>query len=153
MDITSSYWVTHRKTGSDLGSRTVQIVQLILFIFGVFFQLQLVAEEKMSNAKGEITGISEWKERWALTAFHSQTTCYLVFNALRDVHNLWISHKYMKNQSKERKPTWYQSDYPIQIIMNQWLKATQTNSPDRAPQTSPGLPIRKENLCSLGIAI
>jgi len=48
--------VTHRETGSDRGSRTVQ---RILLIFGGFYQLRLVAEEKMSKVKGEITGVYE----------------------------------------------------------------------------------------------
>ena len=33
------------------------------------------------------------------------------------------------------------------------VRETQTNSPDRAHRTSPGLPIKKENLCSSRIAI
>ena len=80
--------------------------------------------------------------------------CYLVFSALRDVHNLWISHKYMKNQCKERKHTRNQSDLShTDNNESMIVRATQTNSPDRASQTSPGLLMKKENLCSLRIAI
>jgi len=89
----------------------VQIAQLVLLMFGVFFSsFDWWQKKRCLKLKVKLPESPNENKGGHYLHFILKITRYLIFSALRDIPNLWMSHNYMKNQRRKHTGTLDLSD-------------------------------------------